>query len=195
MGLLTPPEMARKCNQIAYSNPGMAVIADADTGGGNVLNVQRTVRQLISNGCKGCVLEDQKWPKKSGHMREKSVETMEEFAAKVSAARAAIGDADFFLIARTVLIPACVLPWRVVVATTNHTHTALQCCSSHNVNYRMQEVPLRSMGWQTQSRERIFIPRPVQMQHWCRAQGEHMSSRLLLRTQQAFVQSASVRVG
>lgn len=102
VGLLTPPEMARKCNQIAYSNPGMAVIADADTGGGNSLNVQRTVRQLISNGCKGCVLEDQKWPKKSGHMREKSVETMEEFAAKVSAARAVIGDADFFLIARTV---------------------------------------------------------------------------------------------
>lgn len=43
----------------------------------------------------------QVWPKKSGHMREKTVESMEEFAAKVSAARAAIGDADFFLIART----------------------------------------------------------------------------------------------
>lgn len=41
------------------------------------------------------------WPKKSGHMREKSVVTMEEFASKVSAARAAIGDSDFFLIART----------------------------------------------------------------------------------------------
>lgn len=112
VGLLTPPEMARKCNQIAYSNPGMAIIADADTGGGNSLNVQRTVRQLISNGCKGCVLEDQKWPKKSGHMREKSVETMEEFAAKVSAARAVIGDADFFLIARTVGILTCLLSSR-----------------------------------------------------------------------------------
>jgi 2-methylisocitrate lyase-like PEP mutase family enzyme len=105
VGLLTPPEMARKCNQIAASNPGLSIIADADTGGGNSLNVQRTVRQLISNGCKGCVLEDQMWPKKSGHIREKSVETMEEFAAKVSAARAAIGDSDFFLIARTVCFP------------------------------------------------------------------------------------------
>lgn len=94
--------MARKCNQIAASNPGLSIIADADTGGGNSLNVQRTVRQLISNGVKGCVLEDQVWPKKSGHIREKSVETMEEFAAKVSAARAVIGDSDFFLIARTV---------------------------------------------------------------------------------------------
>lgn len=59
VGLLTPPEMARKCNQICNSNPGMSVIADADTGGGNALNVQRTVRQLIANGCKGCILEDQ----------------------------------------------------------------------------------------------------------------------------------------
>lgn len=41
------------------------------------------------------------WPKKSGHMREKSVVSMEEFASKVSAARAAIGESDFFLIART----------------------------------------------------------------------------------------------
>jgi 2-methylisocitrate lyase-like PEP mutase family enzyme len=59
VGLLTPPEMARKCNQICNSNPTMSVIADADTGGGNVLNVQRSVRQLIANGCKGCILEDQ----------------------------------------------------------------------------------------------------------------------------------------
>lgn len=43
----------------------------------------------------------QMWPKRSGHMREKTVVSMDEFASKVSAARAAIGDADFFLIART----------------------------------------------------------------------------------------------
>lgn len=112
VGLLTPPEMARKCNQIAASNPGLSIIADADTGGGNSLNVQRTVRQLISNGVKGCVLEDQVWPKKSGHIREKSVETMEEFAAKVSAARAVIGDSDFFLIARTVCRSPAMAPIR-----------------------------------------------------------------------------------
>jgi 2-methylisocitrate lyase-like PEP mutase family enzyme len=59
VGLLTPPEMARKCNQIANSSPSMSIIADADTGGGSTLNVQRTIRQLIANGCKGCILEDQ----------------------------------------------------------------------------------------------------------------------------------------
>lgn len=62
VGLLTPPEMARKCNQICNSNPNMLIIADADTGGGNALNVQRTIRQLIVNGCKGCILEDQARP-------------------------------------------------------------------------------------------------------------------------------------
>ena len=52
-------------------------------GGGNVLNVQRTVRQLINVGAKGVFLEDQKWPKKTGQMRNKDVISMDEFAAKV----------------------------------------------------------------------------------------------------------------
>ena len=52
-------------------------------GGGNVLNVQRTVSQLIASGAKGCFLEDQEWPKRAGHMRGKEVISMEEFAAKV----------------------------------------------------------------------------------------------------------------
>lgn len=53
------------------------------TGGGNVLNVQRTVRQLIAAGCKGCFLEDQQWPKRMGHMRNKEIIGMDDFAAKV----------------------------------------------------------------------------------------------------------------
>jgi hypothetical protein len=52
-------------------------------GGGNVLNVQRTVRQLISVGAKGCFLEDQAWPKKVSGSRNRSVISMEDFAAKV----------------------------------------------------------------------------------------------------------------
>jgi len=47
-----------------------------------VLNVQRTVRQLINVGAKGCFLEDQRWPKRTG-IRNKEVISMEEFAAKV----------------------------------------------------------------------------------------------------------------
>ncbi|KAL3137042.1 hypothetical protein ABBQ32_14203 [Trebouxia sp. C0010 RCD-2024] len=101
VGLLTPPEMARKTSQICMSIPQIPVIVDADTGGGNVLNVQRTIKQFIAAGAKGCTLEDQKWPKKSGSVRGKEVIGMDEHIAKVAAAREAIGDADFFLIART----------------------------------------------------------------------------------------------
>ncbi|GIL74975.1 hypothetical protein Vretifemale_4819 [Volvox reticuliferus] len=101
LGLLTPPEMARKAGQIHGAVPSLPVFADADTGGGNVLNVQRTIRQLITSGCKGCFLEDQAWPKRMGHMRNKEVIEMEEFAAKIAAAREAIGNSDFFLVART----------------------------------------------------------------------------------------------
>ncbi|KAL0702004.1 hypothetical protein Bca4012_058126 [Brassica carinata] len=83
---------------------------DFDTGGGNALNVQRTVKDLIAAGAAGCFLEDQAWPKKCGkcdksssssHMRGKQVISAEEHAAKIASARDAIGDSDFFLVART----------------------------------------------------------------------------------------------
>eukprot|EP00955_Chlamydomonas_euryale_P117428 366473-Chlamydomonas_euryale.AAC.2 len=51
-------------------------------GGGNVLNVQRTVKQLISSGAKGCFIEDQDWPKRQGQLRTKSVIPMEEASGK-----------------------------------------------------------------------------------------------------------------
>uniref|UniRef100_M4DN27 Isocitrate lyase n=1 Tax=Brassica campestris TaxID=3711 RepID=M4DN27_BRACM len=73
----------------------------ANTGGGNALNVQRTVKDLIAAGAAGCFLEDQAWPKRCGHMRGKEVIPAEEHAAKIASARDAIGDFDFFLIART----------------------------------------------------------------------------------------------
>lgn len=101
LGLLTPPEMARKVGQICTAAPTLTVFADADTGGGNVLNVQRTIKQLIASGAKGCFIEDQEWPKRPGQLRFKEVIPMEEFAGKVAAARQAIGDSDFFLVART----------------------------------------------------------------------------------------------
>lgn len=85
VGLLTPPEMARKASQICYAAPSLTVFADADTGGGSILNVQRTIKQLIGAGCKGCFIEDQEWPKRMGHARNKSVIPMDEFAAKARA--------------------------------------------------------------------------------------------------------------
>jgi 2-methylisocitrate lyase-like PEP mutase family enzyme len=72
-GLLTPPEMASNARHICAAASDIPIIADADTGGGNALNVQRTVRDLIAAGAAGCFLEDQQWPKKCGHMRGKQV--------------------------------------------------------------------------------------------------------------------------
>ncbi|KAJ0256007.1 Carboxyvinyl-carboxyphosphonate phosphorylmutase [Hirschfeldia incana] len=100
-GLLTPPEMAATARSVCASAPNIPIIADADTGGGNALNVQRTVKDLIAAGAAGCFLEDQAWPKKCGHMRGKQVISAEEHAAKIASARDAIGDSDFFLVART----------------------------------------------------------------------------------------------
>jgi len=103
LGLLTPPEMARKVGQICTAARSLTVLADADSGGGNLLNVQRTIKQLIASGAKGCFIEDKEWPKhpSPGNLRNDPVIAMEEFAGKVAAAREAIGDSDFFLVART----------------------------------------------------------------------------------------------
>ncbi|CAN6458657.1 unnamed protein product [Victoria cruziana] len=105
IGLMTPPEMAEAARTICSTVRDIPFIADADTGGGNALNVQRTVQDLIAAGAAGCFLEDQAWPKKCGrkiwHMRGKQVIPAEEHAAKIAAARETLGDSDFFLIART----------------------------------------------------------------------------------------------
>jgi len=101
LGLLYPPEMARRTSQIASAAPGVALLVDADTGGGGILNMQRTVRSLIRSGAKGVVIEDQVWPKRPGHMYNLEVTGMDEFAAKVAAARDEISNDDFFLVART----------------------------------------------------------------------------------------------
>lgn len=100
LGLLTPPELARRTGQICNSIPDFPVLADADTGGGGILNVQRTIRSLMAAGACGCLLEDQA-PKRLGYIRNKEVLPREAFVAKLLAAREVIGDADFFLIART----------------------------------------------------------------------------------------------
>ena len=81
-GLLTPPEMASNARHICAAATDIPIIADADTGGGNALNVQRTVKDLIAAGAAGCFLEDQQWPKKCGHMRGKQVNESSSLAAR-----------------------------------------------------------------------------------------------------------------
>jgi 2-methylisocitrate lyase-like PEP mutase family enzyme len=100
LGLLTQTEMIDRARRICLS-VSLPVIVDADTGYGNPLNVQRTVRELIAAGAAGCFLEDQVWPKKCGHMRGKRVIDREEYIGKIRAAVAAREGRDFFIVART----------------------------------------------------------------------------------------------
>ncbi len=100
IGLLTQTEVIEAARRICRS-VDCPVIVDADTGYGGILNVVRTVKELIDAGAKGCFLEDQVWPKRCGHMAGKSVIPLEEHAAKLKAAVDARGDADFFIVART----------------------------------------------------------------------------------------------
>ncbi len=101
VGLLTPTEMVEVARRICAAAAPVPMIADADTGGGNPLNVQRTVRDLIAAGAAGCFIEDQVWPKRCGHMRGKRVIETGEQVQKIRAARDAAEDADFFIVART----------------------------------------------------------------------------------------------
>jgi 2-methylisocitrate lyase-like PEP mutase family enzyme len=77
------------------------VVADADTGYGNPLNVIRTVREYEAAGVAALHLEDQSRPKRCGHVTGKSLVPVEEMVAKVKAAVAARTDENLVIIART----------------------------------------------------------------------------------------------
>ena len=100
VGLLTMTEMAGNAGRIAAC-VDIPVIADADTGYGNALNVIRTVGAYEAAGVAGLHIEDQVAPKKCGHMEGKQVIGADEMAAKVRAAVQARTDPDFVIIART----------------------------------------------------------------------------------------------
>ncbi|MFI5378159.1 MAG: oxaloacetate decarboxylase [Tepidisphaerales bacterium] len=100
MGLLTQTEIVDQARRVCGS-VGIPILVDADTGYGNPLNVVRTVKLMIAAGAAGCFLEDQVWPKRCGHMRNKRVIERTEYIEKIRAAVEARGDADFFIVART----------------------------------------------------------------------------------------------
>jgi len=77
------------------------VIVDSDTGYGNALSVWKIVKELESAGAAGIFLEDQRWPKRCGHMQGKEVVTQEEYTEKLSAALDARESKDFIVVART----------------------------------------------------------------------------------------------
>jgi 2-methylisocitrate lyase-like PEP mutase family enzyme len=100
VGLLTLSEMVDNARRIADA-VDIPVIADADTGYGNPLNVIRTVREYEAAGVAAIHLEDQVMPKKCGHMEGKELIAAGDMAAKESAAVAARRSSDFLIIART----------------------------------------------------------------------------------------------
>jgi methylisocitrate lyase len=100
IALLTLTEMSQQARYLCAA-VDVPVIADADTGYGEALNVARAVRELEHAGLAGIHLEDQVAPKRCGHLDGKQVIPAAEMAKKIVAATKARVDPDFFLIART----------------------------------------------------------------------------------------------
>ncbi len=99
IGLTTMSEMVANAAAIART-VSVPVIADADTGYGDVLQVQRTVREYERAGVAGIHIEDQESPKRCGHLDDKRVVPAEEMVRKLHAALDAREDDDFTIIAR-----------------------------------------------------------------------------------------------
>jgi 2-methylisocitrate lyase-like PEP mutase family enzyme len=99
-GLLTMSEMVENAARIVRS-VDVPVIADADTGYGNELNVFRTVQEYEQRGVAAIHIEDQVSPKKCGHLDDKEIVPREDFVAKIRAAVAARRNGAFTIIART----------------------------------------------------------------------------------------------
>lgn len=77
------------------------LLADADTGFGNVTNVARTVRQMERAGVGGFFIEDQVFPKRCGHMAGKEIVSVEDMAGKLKAALDSRQDETILIMART----------------------------------------------------------------------------------------------
>lgn len=102
MGFLTMTEVTRAASMTAGA-VAIPVIADADDGYGNALSTMRTVQEFIKTGVAGIHLEDQRFPKRCGHIAGKTILPREEAIGKF---RAAVGERDrldpqFVIIART----------------------------------------------------------------------------------------------
>jgi len=100
IGLITLTEFVDEARRITQAT-SLPLICDADTGFGEALHVERTVRLFEAAGAAGIHLEDQQMPKRCGHLSGKSLIDAEAMAAKVRAAVAARHDPEFAIIART----------------------------------------------------------------------------------------------
>jgi len=92
-GILNLSENAAQARTIAET-VDIPVQADADTGYGNAVNVYHTVKKLERTGVAAIMIEDQRWPKRCGHMSGKDVISMDEMCGKVEAAVEARDETD-----------------------------------------------------------------------------------------------------
>ena len=100
VGLVSLYEVLVRLEQIAGA-VALPVIADADTGFGNPLNVLRTVAEFERRGAAAIQLEDQEMPKKCGHEPGRRLVPLDEMVAKLEAARAARSSPELVIVART----------------------------------------------------------------------------------------------
>ena len=100
IGLVTMSEVIERAAQVV-SAVKIPVIADADTGYGNAINLVRTVREYERVGVTAIHIEDQITPKRCGHLDGKEVISLPEMIKKLEAALASRADPDFCIIART----------------------------------------------------------------------------------------------
>ena len=100
LGFAGLAEMVDQARNMAAA-VSVPLIADADTGYGNALNVRRTVQLYEAAGVAALHLEDQALPKRCGHLAGKQVVSLEEFSRKIRAAVEARTDPDLLIIART----------------------------------------------------------------------------------------------
>ena len=100
VGFITLSEMAGAVRRMAQ-RVAIPVVADGDTGHGDLHNVVRTVREFESAGAAGILLEDQVTPKRCGHFEGKQLISAGEMVLKLKAALDARRDPDFVIVART----------------------------------------------------------------------------------------------
>lgn len=100
IGLATMTELAAQV-RVINRRLNVPLIADADTGFGDVTNVFRTIQEYVVAGVAAVQLEDQVFPKRCGHLDDKEIVDTVEFAEKIRSAVRARGDSDLLIIART----------------------------------------------------------------------------------------------
>jgi methylisocitrate lyase len=98
LGLLTAEDVTRAARDMVRASD-LPIIVDCDTGFGEIMNVMRVVRDLEEAGAAGIQIEDQRFPKKCGHLNDKRIVPVEDMCNKIVAARRA--SAEMVVCART----------------------------------------------------------------------------------------------